>query len=83
MIAIYIWTSISKLKIELGIEKINEVEFNKKLMAINMVNELSVSSFGNIKRFIEKKINSKEKSFENHKSELYEINNDLFKKEIN
>lgn len=83
IIGIYIWTSITKLKLELGIEKINEVEFNKKLMAINMINELSVSSFGNIKRYIEKKINSKEKSFKKHKRELYEVNDDLFKKEIN
>ena len=62
IIAIYIWNSISILKIELGVEKINEVEFNKKLMVFNMVNELSVSSFNNIKRHIEKKINSKEKN---------------------
>ena len=62
IIAIYIWNSISILKIELGVEKINEVEFNKKLKFLNMVNELNVSSFNNIKRHIEKKINSKEKN---------------------
>ena len=83
IIAFYIWTSISKLKIELRVEKINEEEFNKKLMVINMVNELSVSSFGNIKKYIEKKKNSKEKNNEKQKRKLYEINDDLFKEEIN
>ena len=83
IIAFYIWTSISKLKLELGVEKINEEEFNKKLMVINMVNELSVSSFGNIKKYIEKKKNSKEKNNEKQKRKLYEINDDLFKEEIN
>ena len=83
IIVIYIWTSISKIKIELGVEKINEEEFNKKLMIMNIVNELSVSSFGNIKRYVEKKINSNQKNNEKHKRELYEINDDLFKKEIN
>ena len=42
IIAIYIWTSINKMKIQLGVEKINEEEFNKKLLVINLVNELSV-----------------------------------------
>jgi hypothetical protein len=83
MIAIYIWSSISKMKIELGFEKINEEEFNKKLIVINMLNELSISSFGNIKRYVEKKINSKEKNNEKYKRKLYEINDDLFKEEIN
>ena len=83
MIAIYIWSSISKMKIELGVEKINEEEFNKKLIVINMLNELSISSFGNIKRYVEKKINSKEKNNEKYKRKLYEINDDLFKEEIN
>ena len=67
IITIYIFISINKLKVELNVEKINEVEFNKKLMVINMINELTVSSFGSIKRYIEKKINSKEKN----KRDLY------------
>ena len=83
IIAIYIWTSINKMKIQLEVEKINEEEFNKKLIVINMLNELSISSFGNIKRYVEKKINSKEKNNEKYKRKLYEINDDLFKEEIN
>ena len=83
IIAIYIWTSINKMKIQLEVEKINEEEFNKKLLVINLVNELSVSSFGNIKGYVEKRINSKEKNNEKFNRELFEINDDLFEEEIN
>ena len=48
-----------------------------------MVNELSVSSFGNIKGYVEKRINSKEKNNEKFNRELFEINDDLFEEEIN
>ena len=83
IIAIYIWTSINKMKIQLGVEKINEEEFNKKLLVINLVNELSVSSFGNIKGYVEKRVNSKDNNNEKYNRELFEINDDLFEEEIN
>jgi len=76
LVAFSILTSINKMKYELGVEKINEEEFNKKLKIINMLNEFSMGSFDFIKKKIKNRISIKDKDKNNgkNKRKLYEIN---------
>ena len=45
-----ILSSIKKMNYELGVQKINEEEYNKKLKIINLVNEFSFNSYDIIKK---------------------------------
>lgn len=74
LVAYRILTSINRMKNELGAEKLNEEDFNKKLQIMNMVNEFSMGSFDIIRKKIKQKLNQKEKSNGNNKRKMSEIN---------
>ena len=82
-IAFSILTSINKMKLELGVDKIDEKEFNKKLKVMHMLNEFSMGSFDVIKRKIKQRINEKDKKKEKNKRKLYQINDNLSQEENN
>ena len=72
-----ILASINKIKHELGVEKINKEEFNKKLEIMYMVNEFSMDSFDIIKKKIKKKLNTNEKNNGKNKRKMQEINDKI------
>ena len=73
--AFSILTSIKKMKNKLGVEKINEKEFNKTLNVIYLLNEFSMGCFDIIKSKIEERLNSNHNNNEKKKRKIYEINN--------
>ena len=77
LVASNILTSINKMKCQLGVEKINEKEFNKKLKIMNVLNEFSMGSFDIIKTKIKKRLNIKDKINGNNKRKMYEKNDNL------
>ena len=77
LVASNILTSINKMKFQLGVEKINEKEFNKKLKIMNVLNEFSMGSFDIIKTKIKKRLNIKDKINGNNKRKMYEKNDNL------
>ena len=77
LVASNILTSINKMKFQLGVEKINEKEFNKKLKIMNVLNEFSMGSFDKIKTKIKKRLNIKDKINGNNKRKMYEKNDNL------
>ena len=77
LVASNILTSINKMKCQLGVEKINEKEFNKKLKIMNVLNEFSMGSFDIIKTKIKKRLNIKDKINGNNKRKMYEKNDKL------
>ena len=77
LVASNILTSINKMKCQLGVEKINEKEFNKKLKIMNVLNEFSMGSFDIIKTKIKKRLNIKDKINGNNKRQMYEKNDNL------
>ena len=77
LVASNILTSINKMKCQLGVKKINEKEFNKKLKIMNVLNEFSMGSFDIIKTKIKKRLNIKDKINGNNKRKMYEKNDNL------
>ena len=75
LVAFSILTSIKKKKYELGVEKINEEEFNKKLNIIYLLNEFSMGCFDIIKSKIEERLNKNHNNNQKNKRKIYEINN--------
>ena len=83
LVASNILTSINKMKCQLGVEKINEKEFNKKLKIMNVLNEFSMGSFDIIKTKIKKRLNIKDKINGNNKRKMYEKNDNLLMEKNN
>ena len=83
LVASNILTSINKMKCQLGVEKINEKEFNKKLKIMNVLNEFSMGSFDKIKTKIKKRLNIKDKINGNNKRKMYEKNDNLLMEKNN